>query len=110
MTQPSITPRDDDRDFRRVTQDIAGRLRARGIAVYDEDSPEDIVQLLEAVESFERAVESHGGDLMMDEPPAGGSAQPDDPRFLLPSRAADESATAFLQRLNGATDAVVRGD
>jgi hypothetical protein len=78
--------------------------------VYDEDSPEDIVQLLEAVESFERAVEAHGGDLMMDEPPAGGSAQPDNPRFLLPSRAADESAPAFLRRLNGATDAVARED
>ena len=108
MDNPGSTRRGDDLEVARVTQDIAGRLRQRGIDVHDDESPEEIVLLLEQVEAFERAVESHGGDLMVDEPPADGSRQPDDPAFLLPSRSADESATAYLNRLIAATDAIRR--
>ncbi|HEV7992128.1 MAG TPA: hypothetical protein VGP25_09900 [Gemmatimonadaceae bacterium] len=108
MIQPASAPRDDDRDVARVTQDIAGRLRQRGVAVHDDETPEEIVRLLEAVEAFERAVESRGGDLMVDEPPDRSAEQPDDPAFLLPSRAADESASAYLERLSAATEMVRR--
>jgi hypothetical protein len=93
-------------DVARIAQEMASRLRARGVAVYDSDSPDHVVQLVEAVEEFERAVESRGGDLMVDEPPARGAAQPDDPHFLLPTRAADESVSNYLKRLRVATDAV----
>jgi hypothetical protein len=110
MDNPGSTRRDDDREITRVTQDIAGRLRQRGIAMHDDESPEEVVLLLEQVEAFERAVESHGGDLMVDEPPADGSRQPDNPAFLIPSRAADETATAYLNRLIAATDAIHRRD
>jgi hypothetical protein len=103
MTQPGSTPRDDDSDVERVARDLAGRLRQRGVDVRDDETPEDIVRLLEGVEAFERAVQARGGDLMMDEPPAHGSVQPDDPEFLLPTRAADESASAYLDRLTAAT-------
>ena len=108
MDNPGSARRDDDREITRVTQDIAGRLRQRGVAVHDDESPEEIVELLEQVEAFERAVESAGGDLMVDEPPADGSRQPDNPAFLIPSRAADETATAYLNRLIAATDAIRR--
>jgi hypothetical protein len=94
-------------DVARVAQEIAGRLRSRGVAVYDSDSPNDVLQLVETVEEFERAVESRGGDLMVDEPPTSGAAQPDDPRFLIPTRAADESVANYLRRLRAAM-AVVR--
>ena len=106
MTQPDSTPRDDDRDVARVSQDMAGRLRQRGVDVREDESPDDIVRLLEGVEAFERSVQARGGDLMMDEPPAHGSVQPDDPEFLLPTRAADESASAYLDRLAAATEGV----
>jgi hypothetical protein len=106
MDNPGSARRDDDREITRVTQDIAGRLRQRGVAVHDDESPEEIVLLLEQVEAFERAVESAGGDLMVDEPPADGSRQPDNPAFLIPSRSADETATAYLNRLIAATDAI----
>ena len=108
MDKPGSARRDDDREVARVTQDIAGRLRQRGVDVHDDESPEEIVLLLEQVEAFERAVESRGGDLMVDEPPADGSRQPDDPAFLLPTRAADETATAYLNRLIVATDTIRR--
>lgn len=103
MTESSKASDAWDRDVARVAQELASRLRARGIAVYDSDSPDDIERLTEAVEEFENAVEARGGDLMVDEPPTQGKAQPDDPRFLLPARAADESAANYLKRLENAT-------
>ena len=107
MTQPESTPRDEtDRDVARVSQELAGRLRARGVTVHDDDSPEAIVALVEAVETFERAVEAHGGDLMMDEPPAHHAGQPDDPHFLLPPRGDDESFSQYIARLAAATAAI----
>jgi hypothetical protein len=108
MTQPHDVPASDDRDITRVAEELAGRLRARGVAVHDGDSPDGIARLLEGVEAFERAVEARGGDLMMDEPPAHKAGAPDDPHFLLPSRAADESVGAYLDRLAAATEAVRR--
>jgi hypothetical protein len=108
MTQPGSAPRhESDRDITRVSQELTGRLRARGVAVHDDDSPDAIVRILEGVEAFERAVEAHGGDLMMDEPPENRAAQPDDPQFLLPRRGDDESFVAYVGRLAAAT-AVIR--
>ena len=107
MTQPSGAPRDEnDRDLARVSEELAGRLRARGVAVHEDDTPDAIVTLVEAVEAFERAVEAHGGDLMMDEPPAHHRGQPDDPHFLIPARGDDESYTQYRARLVAATASI----
>jgi hypothetical protein len=107
MTQPTSAPRDDnDRDLDRVAQELAGRLRARGVAVHDDDTPEAIVAMVEAVEAFEHAVEKRGGDLMVDEPPARHAGQPDDPHFLLPPRGDDESFAQYAGRLAAATAAI----
>ena len=106
MPQPGSSPRDDDSEITRVSQDIAYRLRRRGVAVRDGESPEEIVNLLEGVEAFEQAVMSKGGDLMVDEPPRRGTVQPDDPDFLLPKRADDESVSDYLERLDAATQKV----
>lgn len=106
MTHPDSRSTPDSPDLARVSLEIAGRLRTRGIGVTDRDSPEDLVRALEAVEAFERAVESRGGDLMVDEPPPRSTAQPDDVHFLLPTRAADETLQQYTERLWGATAAV----
>ncbi len=98
-----------DRDVARVSQELAARLRARNVAVHDDDTPDQIVEIIEAVETFETAVQAAGGDLMVDEPPRSGTAQPDDARFLLPVRRDDESAAAFVKRLDAACR-VARGD
>jgi hypothetical protein len=105
MTQPE-SRNEWNRDVSRVAGELAERLRARGIAVNDDDSPDDVVAMAEAVEEFESAVESRGGDLMVDEPPVRGAPQPDDPHFLLPKRAADESVSDYLERLKRRTAAV----
>lgn len=99
-----MTPPENE-DLARVTQEVAGRLRARGITISQADSSGDIVRLLEAVEAFESAVEAAGGDLMMDEPPDTGDAQPDDPHFLLPPRGSGEALSAYIERLAAATGA-----
>ena len=93
-------------DVARVSGELASRLRARGIDISDEDSPEDIATLSEAVEEFERAVEECGGDLMVDEPPPGARPQPDDPRFLLPKRSVDESVSQYVVRIGSAANAL----
>ena len=106
MTAPENPSNVWNADVSRVSQEMASRLRARGVAVYDSDSPDEVIRLVEGVEEFERAVQSRGGDLMVDEPPEAGPAEPDDPQFLLPRRAADESVSNYLRRLMAATTAV----
>jgi hypothetical protein len=105
---PAENTNDWNPDVARVANELSSRLRTRGIAVHDADSPDDIEALLEGVEDFERAVEERGGDLMVDEPPPNGAAQPDDPQFLLPKRRGDESVSSYLKRLR-ATTAALRG-
>ncbi len=90
-----------------VTAEVASRLRARGVLLSGTETSEQIVSVLEAVERFERAVEERGGDLMVDTRPA---SEPDNPLFVLPQRAADESISAYLRRIEDATEHVRRGE
>src|SRR5215208_6145908 len=92
-------------DLRRVSDEIAGRLRTRGIRLDDDASPDDIVRLLDAIEDFERTVQLKGGDLMVDEPVgARRVAQPDNPAFVLPRRRDDESLASYIGRITQARD------
>ena len=100
-------PRDRD-DLRRVSRDYADRLTTLGIRLTGTERPEELLDMVEAVDRFESAVESHGGDLMMDEGPGGRTAEPDDPHFALPIRTEHESVAGYLDRLARATDAVRR--
>lgn len=68
-----------------------------------DERPQDLADLLTAVERFETAVEARGGDLMVDDLT---SSEPDDPHFVLPSRAADESVRDYVARIDAAVSAV----
>lgn len=92
-------------DVGRASSEIAARLEARGIALDGHEHPDELVRLEDALERFERAVESRGGDLMVDEGTRGRVSQPDDPRFALPQRLKREAIEAYLERLERATDA-----
>lgn len=96
-------------DLTRVSREIASRITALGISLAGDEPPEQLQSIVEAVEEFERAVESRGGDLMVDEPPLGGRAQPDDPDFVLPLRAADETVDHYVDRLTRAAARIRRG-
>jgi hypothetical protein len=65
-----------------------------------DERPEDLADLLSAVERFEAAVEARGGDLMVDDL---NSSEPDDPHFVLPPRAAEESVRDYIARIDEAT-------
>ena len=81
-------------EVRRVMLETADRLRQRGVLLTGRESDDELVSLLDAVEEYELAVEQRGGDLMMDEPPEGETAEPDDVHFALPRRGERESACA----------------
>jgi len=80
--------------------EVSARLRSRGVAVTGGESPEDLVDLLSAVERFEAAVEAHGGDLMVDDLK---SSRPDDSHFVVPRRAPGEVVRAYIGRIDAAT-------
>lgn len=92
----------------RVADEFRNRLQSRGVTVHINDSLAELGLILEAVESFEFEVERSGGDLMVDEPPPGQAAQPDDPAFVLPARLTGESATWFATRIEAATHQLQR--
>src|SRR5258708_32043448 len=97
-----MTPGPFDPETRRVRQELAERLQARGIETAHADSAEDLARIVEAVEEFERTVERQGGDLMVDEPvtaDAGRPIDPDNQLFVLPARGDEETASAFIERI-----------
>ena len=79
---------------------ILADARSRGITVTGAEDPEDLVDLLSAVERFERMVEAHGGDLMVDDLK---SSRPDDRHFVVPRRARNEAVRAYIGRIDDAT-------
>ena len=54
-----------DADRARATEVAYAQLRQRGLDVSDEESSDDMATLLSAVERFEEAVSSIGGDRMV---------------------------------------------
>ena len=108
MTQPNESGAAREDDVRRVSREFAGRLQTLGIRLTGTERPEELLELVEAVDRFESAVEAQGGDLMVDEGPGGRTTQPDDPHFALPLREEEESVGHYLDRLARATDDVRR--
>ena len=91
-------------DFERLQQDLnphreeqieaamvetADRLRRRGVKVTRRERPDELADLLSAIERFEAEVEARGGDLMVD---AG----------LLPLRKRGENTTSYINRIHDA--------
>lgn len=80
-----------------VAREVADRLRRRGIVLRGDERPEDLGDLLSAVERFEAAVEARGGDLMVDDLQ---SSRPDDRHFVLPVRDAEEAIRDYIVRVD----------
>lgn len=93
-------------DLQRVSSELVSHLDGLGIRVSGSERPEELLAVIEAVDRFEDAVESHGGDLMVDEGPRGKPTQPDDRHFALPLRGDDESVWQYVERLDRATERV----
>jgi broad specificity phosphatase PhoE len=94
-----------DEERARAVAEVSDRLRRRGIAVTGTERPEDLADLLSAVERFEAAAEAHGGDPIVDEP---RSTEPDDVHFVIPRRPHGESTRDYIERVERAADALRR--
>lgn len=90
---------------RNARQEAADRLRDRGIPIYASDSDDEVADLLDAVEQFEKAVEELGGDLMVNRM---DSSEPQDDAFVPPIRGQDERATDYRSQIVDATVALRR--
>ena len=95
-------------EMHRAMLETADHLRQRGVSLTGRESNDELVNLLDAVEEYELAVERRGGDLMMDEAPEGETPQPDDVHFALPRRGERESASDYLVRILERTDLIRR--
>lgn len=98
--QNAVTSTD---EVQRVREQLAARLLNRGVHIHSQDTSDALGTLTEAVEEFEAAVEARGGDLMVDEPPAGHKADPDNAAFVLPQRTSSESAHSYASRIEALT-------
>ena len=88
-----------------VASEVADRLRRRGVTLTGKEKPDELADLLSAVERFESVVEAHGGDLMVDDLK---SSRPDDRHFVLPPRAAVDSVRAYIVKIDEAAIALRR--
>lgn len=88
-----------------VRQELVARLEERAVEVCGDESDEQVARLVDAVDRFDAAVARVGGDSMTNDP---RSSSPDDPALVVPLRHGDESADAYIARINAAADAVER--
>lgn len=86
-------------ELREVAAEVADRLRNRGLEVSDNERPDELADLLTAVERFELEVKSRGGDLMVDDL---NSSEPDDQHFVVPQRNQQEPLREYVARIEQA--------
>lgn len=94
-----------EEELQAAVVETVGRLHTRGIEASAAEAPEDLVDLLTAVERFEDIVESLGGDLFVDDL---NSSRPEDRRFVVPRRLSGEPVRSYLRRVDEAA-AQLRG-
>ena len=92
------------KEFKNAIHETRARIAHRGVYLSGHETHSEIVELDEALEQFERAVHARGGDLMVDEAPAGHHGEPDDPRFMLPERVPTMAVSDYIDRLARAID------
>ena len=108
MTIPGWNdPAEDERnphraEERRHTRDeLEARLRERRIPLTGDESDEEVVLIMNAVETFEGRLAQLGDDSYVNTPE---SSQPDDRRLVLPRRTDDESAAVYAARIVAAAE------
>ncbi|MFN2603732.1 MAG: hypothetical protein ABR582_13385 [Gemmatimonadaceae bacterium] len=90
-----------------AAMELSGRLAQKGIEVGSDEDPGHLADLLSAVEGFERAVEAAGGDLFVN---SLSSSEPQDARFVLPKRRADEPISRYTERIIADAQTLKQGE
>lgn len=95
---------------RRLQDTIIPELRSRaaqkGVELDGTEAPDELDDLLTAVDRFEGAVEEQGGDLLVNQQQ---SSPPENPGFVLPRRQRGEHVVTYTERVQAAAEAVERG-
>jgi hypothetical protein len=100
-------PADEERnpnraEERRHTRDeLEARLRERRIDLAGDESDEDVLLIVNAVETFEGRLAQLGADSFVNTPE---SSQPDDEAMVIPRRRDDESASSYAARIVAAAE------
>jgi hypothetical protein len=103
--QHALNPHRDE-DLAHAAEMAYAQLRQRSVNVTGDEPAEELAQLLEAVERFELAVSSVGGDRMTN---ALDSADPDDRSLVLPVRNDGEGAGAYADRVSAEAARIMQG-
>jgi hypothetical protein len=93
------------RDEARAAETLRGQLVQRGVRLFGNESPEELGDIGDEVDLFDAARAALGVDSMRNAP---DSAQPEDPRLVLPERRDDESVARYTARINAAAE-LLRG-
>ena len=88
-----------DEDVQRATDMVVESLRRRGVEAEGSEDADALAAALDAVETFERARSLRGADSFVNDP---DSTEPDDERFVIPVRAADEGLDRYARRVREA--------
>lgn len=86
---------------RRTREELEARLRERRIPLTGDESDEEVLLILNAVETFEGRLAQLGEDSFVNTPE---SSQPDDAELVLPKRTDDEPAAVYAARIVAAAE------
>jgi len=113
MREESFEEQQEDLDpHRRQERDdasleIAGRIRQKGVLLSGRETSGQLDDIMTAIDRFEAAVISRGGDLFVNTP---FSDQPESPAFVIPRRLPIEDAEAYASRINEAAQRLEKAD
>lgn len=113
MRQESFEEQQEDLDpHRREERDgaaleLTGRIRQKGVLLTGRETSAQLDDLVTAIEHFEAAVVSRGGDLFINTPT---SDPPENPDFVVPQRVPGEDAEAYAARINEAAARLEKAD
>ncbi len=87
--------------------ELSGRLRQKAVLLNGRETSAQLDDLLTAVDRFEAAVISRGGDLMVNMPT---SSPPENPEFVIPRREAGEDVDVYAGRIVTAAERLEKAD
>jgi hypothetical protein len=82
-----------------LREEMLARLEQKGVQLRALATDAELADLLSVIDQFEAAVESAGGDLMVDSP---DSSEPERPDWVLPHPHDDESTAIYIGRVQSA--------
>jgi hypothetical protein len=113
MSEESFEEQQEDLDPHRreerdgIALELVGRLRQKGVIITGRETSGHLDDLMTAIDRFEAAVISRGGDLLVNTP---YSNPPENPDFVIPPRMPGEDAEAYAARINSAADRLETAD